>query len=120
MSKLFIVVHGGRVKNCHVEQHDVRWVIGESIEETIPTLNSEWIGLQSGRHIDSYHWIKRINGHRFTIINTPPSQEIENGYKLWFVNLGAYSALSMIEQHQFGVVVAKNPQQAKAQLIVVG
>ena len=114
MSKLFLVVLGGRVKNCHVEQHDVRWVIGECIEETIPTLKNEWIGLKSGLHIDSYRWIKRIDGHRVTVINTPPSQEIDNEKKLWFVNLGAYSAISMAEQHEFGLVVAKNPQQAKA------
>ena len=48
------------------------------------------------------------------MVNTPPSQEINGEKKLWFVNLGAYSALSMAEQHQFGLVVAKNPQQAKA------
>ena len=114
MSKLFLVVLGGRVKNCHVEQHDVRWVIGQRIEETIPTLKNEWIGLRSGLHIDSYRWIKRIDGHRVTVINTPPSQKINDEKKLWFVNLGAYSALSMAEQHQFGLVVAKNPQQAKA------
>ena len=114
MSKLFLVVLGGRVKNCHVEQHDVRWVIGEQIEETIPTLRDEWIGLKSGLHIDSYRCIRRVDGHRVTVINNPPSQEILNKNNLWFVNLGAYSALSMAEQHHFGLIVAKTPQQAKA------
>ena len=65
-------------------------------------------------HIDSYRWIKRIDGHRVTVVDPPPyPQENSNENKLWFVNLGAYSELSMAEQHQFGLVVAKNPQQAK-------
>ena len=32
--KLFLVVLGGRYKGCHIEQHDVRWVVGETIEAT--------------------------------------------------------------------------------------
>ena len=114
MNKLFLVVLGGRVKKCHVEQHDVRWVIGECIEETIPTLKNEWIGLKSGLHIDSYRWIKRVDGHRVNVIDYQATQEPENKNKLWFVNLGGYSEVSMAEQHQFGLVVAKSPQQAKA------
>ena len=44
--KLFLVVLGGRCKGCHVEQHDVRWVVGETIEAvsythlTLPTIYS--------------------------------------------------------------------------------
>lgn len=112
--KLFLVVLGGRVKNCHVEQHDVRWVIGEHIEETIPTLKNEWIGLKTGLHIDSYRCIRHVDGHRVTVISNACSQQVEYEKNLWFVNLGAYSAVSMAEQHHFGLIVAKNPQQAKA------
>ena len=51
--KLFLVVLGGRCKGCHVEQHDVRWVVGETIDATLPALRKEWIGLRRGLHIDS-------------------------------------------------------------------
>ena len=34
--------------------------------------------------------------------------------KLWFVNLGAYSASDMAEQHQFGLITAESTQAAKA------
>ena len=87
MSKLFLVVLGGRVKNCHIEQHDVRWVIGEQIEETIPTLRDEWIGLKSGLHIDSYRCIRRVDGHRVTVISNPPSQEILNKNNLYMYGI---------------------------------
>ena len=30
--KLFLVVLGGRIDGCHVELHDVRFVVGSSIE----------------------------------------------------------------------------------------
>ena len=55
--KLFLVVLGGRCKGCHVEQHDVRWVVGETIDATLPALRQEWIGLRRGLHIDSYRCI---------------------------------------------------------------
>ena len=46
--KLFLVVLGGRCKGCHVEQHDVRWVVGETINATLPALRQEWIGIRRG------------------------------------------------------------------------
>ena len=36
--KLFLVVLGGRCRGCHTEQHDVRWVVGDAIEDTYPQL----------------------------------------------------------------------------------
>ena len=48
--KLFLVVLGGRCKGCHVEQHDVRWVVAETIDATMPALRQEWIGLRHGLH----------------------------------------------------------------------
>ena len=35
---LFIVVLGGRSLKGNIEIHDVRWVVGESIEDTFPQL----------------------------------------------------------------------------------
>ena len=48
---LFLVVLGGRIKGCHVELHDVRWVVGDSIEDTIPELKRQWFGTRRGLHI---------------------------------------------------------------------
>jgi hypothetical protein len=36
--QLFLVVLGGRIEGCHIELHDVRFVVGTSIEDTLPQL----------------------------------------------------------------------------------
>ena len=61
-SHLYLVVLGGRINGCNVELHDVRWVVGETIEDTIKTLRSEWFGDKKGLHIESYRKIQTIEG----------------------------------------------------------
>ena len=112
--KLFLVVLGGRCQGCHVEQHDVRWVVGETIEATLPALRREWIGLRRGLHIDSYRCIDHVDGHRVEVIEQPDDASGVDGQRLWFVNLGAYDPTSMAEKHHFGVIVARSSASAKA------
>ena len=64
---LFIVVLGGRSLKSNIELHDVRWVLGESIEETFPELRKQWLGKTKGLHIDSYKCIKYIDGYKIDI-----------------------------------------------------
>ena len=112
--KLFLVVLGGRCKGCHVEQHDVRWVVGETIDATLPALRQEWIGLRRGLHIDSYRCIDHVDGYRVEVVEQAQDPSSADGPQLWFVNLGAYDPTSMAEQHAFGVIVARSSASAKA------
>ena len=57
---LFIVVLGGRSLKSNIEIHDVRWVLGKTIEDTFPELRKQWLGKKNGLHIDSYKCIKYI------------------------------------------------------------
>ena len=113
---LFIVVLGGRSLKSNIEIHDVRWVIGKSIEDTFPELRKQWLGKKSGLHIDSYKCIKYVDGYEVIvsksnkdIISTPHSKDLS----LWFVNLGGYNPQKMYEQHEFNLVVAKKAVEAK-------
>lgn len=112
--KLFLVVLGGRHKGCHIEQHDVRWVVGENIEATVPTLRREWIGLRRGLHIDSYRCIEHVDGHRVEVVEQAEDPATLDEPRLWFVNLGAYDPNSMAELHAFDVIVARSSSSAKA------
>ena len=112
--KLFLVVLGGRCRGCHIEQHDVRWVVGETIDATLPALREQWIGLRQGLHIDSYRCIENVDGHRIEVIEQAQDSTADNGPRLWFINLGAYEPTSMAEQHAFGVIVARSSASAKA------
>ena len=118
---LFLVVLGGRTATSHIELHDVRWVVGTSIENTIPTLRQQWFGLQSGLHIDSYKAIEHVDGYAIELIQrrvdcTQQQQASPTAMndQLWFINLGGYDQDSLQELHQFGLVVAPNKQAAKA------
>ncbi len=113
---LFIVVLGGRSLKSNIEIHDVRWVIGETIEDTFPELRKQWLGKKSGLHIDSYKCIKYVDGYK--IIVTKSNKDILNSPKtenlsLWFVNLGGYNPKKMYEEHEFNLIVAEKATEAK-------
>ena len=98
---LFIVVLGGRSLKSNIEIHDVRWVIGKSIEDTFPELRKQWLGKKNGLHIDSYKRIKYVDGYEIVISksnkdNLNSSKNID--LKLWFINLGGYNLKKMYEE----------------------
>ena len=62
-------VLGGRAIKANVELHDVRWVVGSTIEETYETFRKQWFGLPEGLHIDSYKKITHVDCYRVNLNN---------------------------------------------------
>ena len=113
---LYIVVLGGRASKSNIEIHDVRWVLGESIEDTFPELRKQWLGKSTGLHIDSYKRIQYIDGYKIAISKSnkhKPMNLQSEGQTLWFINLGGYDPSKMYEEHKFTLVVAKKAIDAK-------
>ena len=118
---LFLVVVGGRSPKANIELHDVRWVIGTKIEDTFDQLRNDWFGSNNGLHIDSYKKVDSIDGYKINLRNIMNResknkiliQEKISNKKLWFVNIGGYDPNSMQEKHEFGLVVASSPSEAK-------
>ncbi len=113
---LFIVVLGGRSLKSNIEMHDVRWVLGEEIEDTFPELRKQWLGKTKGLHIDSYKRIQYVDGYKIVIAQSSKDNLInpkEEDKSLWFVNLGGYNPKKMYEEHEFTLVVAKKAINAK-------
>ncbi len=113
---LFIVVLGGRSLKSNIEIHDVRWVLGKSLEDTFPELRKQWIGKKSGLHIDSYKCIKYVDGYKIKISKSNKKDAVnkkKEDASLWFINLGGYNPNKMYEEHEFTLVVAKNAVDAK-------
>ncbi len=108
--KLFLVVLGGRIDGCQVELHDVRFVVGPTIEATIPELQRQWVGRRRGLHLDSWMQVRQIDGYAISVAPTPS----ESDEKLWFVNVGGYNPSDLLELHQIGLVVAPSAAAAKA------
>ena len=60
---LFLVVLGGRSTSSHIELHDVRFVAGRSIEDTLPELRRQWFGRREGLHLDSFMAVRAVDGY---------------------------------------------------------
>ena len=107
--QLFMVYLGGRIQGCHIEMHDIRFVVGENIEQTYAKLKSQWVGDRSSVHMDSYMAINHIDGFKVEVVDS----YVEQNKQLYFVNLGAYRSDSMAEQHDFALYVASSSHEAK-------
>tara|TARA_B100000965_G_scaffold393363_1_gene404108 strand:+ start:862 stop:1419 length:558 start_codon:yes stop_codon:yes gene_type:complete len=113
---LFIVVLGGRSVKSNIEMHDVRWVLGETIEDTFPELRKQWLGNKHGLHIDSYKRIQYVDGYKIAVSKSIKDSLMKTGIEqkfLWFINLGGYDPKKMYEEHEFTLVVAKKAIEAK-------
>ena len=107
--QLFMVYLGGRIQGCHIEMHDVRFVVGESIEQTYTKLKVQWVGDKNSVHMDSFMAVNHIDGFAVTVVD----EHVEQAEQLYFVNLGAYRADSLAEQHDFALYVARSSDEAK-------
>ena len=96
---LFPVVLGGRSKGCHIEQHDVRWVVGDSIDDTLPELVRQWSGLAGTPYRQLSNSQPGGRAQRCCPVRQSQRSPAE-ATKLWFVN--SVSSDSMAEQHHFG------------------
>ncbi|AZZ97045.1 DUF1543 domain-containing protein [Pseudoalteromonas sp. R3] len=111
--QLFMVYLGGRLSGCHIEMHDIRFVVGERIEDTFSALKQQWVGDKDKVHMDSYVTLQHIDGYQVDLVSEPPEQQPN----LYFVNLGGYQRDSLAEQHAFGLFVAPTAQAAKARAL---
>ena len=107
---LFLVVLGGRIAGAQIELHDVRFVAGASIDDTLPQLRRQWFGARKGLHLDSWMAVRFVDGYRVELRPEP----FAGPERLWFVNMGGYDPQQLAELHAFGVFVATSPQSAKA------
>lgn len=90
-----------------IEVHDVRFVAGTTIDDTIPELRRQWFGRRDGLHLDAYMAVRAVDGWAVRLGREPAAPRPE---RLWFVNLGAYRPDSLAELHHFGLVVASTPR----------
>ncbi|RTE85793.1 MULTISPECIES: DUF1543 domain-containing protein [Gammaproteobacteria] len=108
--KLFLVYLGGSAPQANIELHDVRFVVGETIEDCYPQLRKQWFGTQKGLHLDSYVQLHHVDGYKIEL-KSDPSEQSE---RLYFVNFGGYKQGQLAEAHEFMVCVARSVEEAKA------
>lgn len=109
MSKLFIVYLGGSAPKANIELHDIQFVVADKIEDTYQQLISNWFGDTKGLHLDSYKHIQGADGYKISLKETPALGQ----KNVYFVNLGGYQKDKLNELHEFALLVASNPNEAK-------
>ena len=107
--KLFAVVLGGYAPRCNTELHDVVFVVGESIQETFPSLLGKWFGTPESCHVDAWTELSIVDGYRIRLEPHPQ----EGGRKLFFINLGAYDPRHFGELHACTFLVSEDRRDVR-------
>ena len=77
MPTLFLAVLGGRTAISLIELHDVRFVAGASIDETLPELRRQWFGRREGLHLDAYMAVRAVDGYAVSLSRDPAAPRSE-------------------------------------------
>jgi len=107
--KLFLFVLGGKPAGRSVEQHDVFFAAGKSIEDCAQSIKKYWD--IPGVHVDTYMVVEQVDGFDIAISALPPAQSMSE--QLFFINCGGYKQNDLEEYHKKIVVAAVTIDEAK-------
>lgn len=111
--KLFVAIVGGYVETGHVELHDVRFAVGEKIEDCYAEINAQCWAIPERWHLDAWGALEWADGHSVAIADAPDA----SGKRLWFVNLGGYDPNEFTELHRNVFVVAADEREARRRAV---
>ena len=141
--KLFMLKIGARPQGRLIEQHDVMFVIANSLSETIESVNQHWPAVKNNWHLDAWREVKRVGDCQILLSKNSLSKDgwskdnaladkmladnifaddrVDNkldnhGKQLYFVNLGGYLPGQFEEFHYKTLVVAETLGKATAQV----
>ncbi len=139
--KLFMLKIGARPQGRLIEQHDVMFVIANSLSETIETVetvNQHWPAVKNNWHLDAWREVKRVGNYQILLSTDSLSKDglskdkaladsrfeddrVDNkldsqGKQLYFVNLGGYLPGQFEEFHYKTLVIAETLGKATAQV----
>ncbi len=127
--KLFMLKIGARPQGRLIEQHDIMFVIANSLSETIESVNQHWPAVKNNWHLDAWREVKRVGDYQILLSKQSLSKDglskdnalVDNkldshGKQLYFVNLGGYLPGQFEEFHYKTLVVAETLGKATAQV----
>lgn len=110
MPKLFLLLLGCTPPGRNIEQHDVFFGIGESINDLIPDVKTFWPG-ENRLHFDTWREVANVDGHKVQIISNDNDKQ-ESPFKLFFINLGGYKQNEFEEFHYKMIIAATDKGEA--------
>lgn len=111
--KLFAVYVGGKTETSNIELHDMRFVVGDKIEDCYEELRRQWWGTRESIHLDCWGALEQVDGFDIHLKAEPYT----GTQKLYFLNLGGYDLSQFTELHNNVFVVAESEVQAKVKAL---
>ncbi|RFZ85946.1 DUF1543 domain-containing protein [Mucilaginibacter terrenus] len=96
--KLFMILLGSKAPRRNVEQHDYFFAIASNLKELIPEMKTFWPEAGNSLHIDGWREVNTVDGYAIKVV--PKEQALPvTAKRLFFINLGGYTAGKLEEQH---------------------
>jgi hypothetical protein len=114
--KLFMFYVGGKIATGNTELHDVRFSLGETVEDCHRDLRAQWWGTPESLHIDCWGVVEHADGH---VVLLAPAARASTTLKLFFVNLGGYDPSQFTELHHNLLLVETDKAAAKARALLL-
>lgn len=96
--KLYMVLLGSKAEGRNVEQHDFFFGVATSLAQLVPQLNAFWPEAGKSLHIDGWREVTAVDGYRVEVYQKTAEDPIPE-QRLFFINLGGYTAGRLEEQH---------------------
>lgn len=106
--KFFAFYVGGDTATSNVELHDVRFAVGEKMEDCYESLRQQWWGTPESLHIDCWMELTHADGYAVALRPEP----FAGAEQLFFLNLGGYDPEQFAELHHNVFIVAPDPKLA--------
>lgn len=96
--KLYMVLLGSKAEGRNVEQHDFFFGVATSLAALVPQLQEFWPEAGKSLHIDGWREVTAVEGYKVEIYQKSGNDPIPE-QRLFFINLGGYTAGRLEEQH---------------------
>ena len=94
----------------NIEQHDIFFGIGDSINDLIPDVLAFWPG-NNKLHFDAWREVTSVNGYKIEVVLKKEDKQ-DRPFKLFFINLGGYKQNEFEEFHYKIVIAAADKAEA--------
>jgi hypothetical protein len=110
--KLFMLLLGSMPPGRHTEQHDVFFVIANSINDVKADIQAFWPEAGDRIHIDAWREVNTVDGFKISIAPKQTVGSSQQKNKLFFINLGGYQENKFEEQHYVVLTVKEGKSLA--------
>lgn len=103
--QLFMLLLGAKPAGRNIEQHDIFFGIGNSIQDLLPEIVAFWPEANGKIHVDAYRAVNKVGAYKVEVVSKTETNQTDMT-SLFFMNLGGYKREEFEEFHYKMLVVA--------------